>query len=145
MENSDFCGTTAMYIAFHFFCVMPISGCLLWAVVLWDARPLALVPSILILYLWFFEDIPWRGRYYGYHTQPGGSVAYSGEEPQCWACKHMKDQLDCKYGCLVDPVKFAHKDDWRTRGPCADCMRSGANTLQDRYKGPVRWAEGERL
>lgn len=145
MENSDFCGTTVMHIAFQFFCVMPITGCLIWAVVLWDARPLVLIPSILILYLWFFEGIPWRGRDYGYCCDPGGNVCYSGEEPQCWACKHIQGQLDCKYGCLVDPVKFVHKDDWRTRGPCADCMRSGAQTTQDRYKGPVRWAEGERL
>lgn len=143
-EQSDFCGTTVMAICLQFFLVMPVAGCITFALVWWDLRPLVFIPSIIILYLWFFEDIPWRGRYYGYCCDPGGNVVYSGEEYQCHSCKHIQDQLDCKYGCLVDPVKFAHKDDWRTRGPCADCMRSGALTEHDRYKGPVRWAEGER-
>lgn len=142
-EDSNFCGTPVMYIAFQFFCLMPITACLLWAILQWDARSLVFIPSVIILYLWFFEDIPWRGRYYGYGTMPGGNLVYSGEEYQCHSCKHIQNQLDCKYGCLVDPVKFAHKDDWRGMEPCIDCSRSGTITLQDRYKGPVRWAEGE--
>src|SRR4030042_7063111 len=143
-DQSNFCGTAVAYLEYQMLLVMPIAGCIIFALICWDMRPLVVIPSIIILYLWFFEDIPWRGRYYGYNCDPGGNVVYMGEEYQCYSCKHIQDQLDCKWGSAVDPVKAAHKDDWRERGPCADCMRSGALTEHDRYNGPVRWAEGER-
>ena len=143
MANS-FCSTPEAHLAFELFLVFPILFCMLWAVTSWSLLPLTPVPSIFILYLWFFEGIPWRGRDYGYCCMPGGSLTYSGEQYDCYACKHIERQLDCTYGCLVDPIKFAHKDDWRNEQPCSDCWRSGAQTMNDRYKGPVRWEQGER-
>jgi len=144
-QTSSFCSQPEAVLAFQFFFILPILGCIWFAITLWDWRPLSVIPILFITYLWFFEGIPWRGRSYGYCMMPGGSVDYAGEEDQCWACKHIQDQLDCKWGSAVDPVKFAHKDDWRKRGPCSECSRSGALTKQDRYKGPVRWADGEHL
>ena len=142
-DHSDFCGYPEAVMAFQFFLVMPIVACLLLFVIWWDWRPLIAIPIVFILYLWFFEGVPWRGRSYGYQMMPGGSIDYGGEDYDCYACKHIQDQLDCQWGSAVDSEKFAHKDDWKTRYPCSICWRSGVDTKQDQYKGPVRWAEGE--
>jgi len=141
--TQSFCGYPEMVLAFTLLCVTPIIFLvtLAIAVSLWA---LALIPAVLFLYLWFFEGVPWRGRYYGYCMEPGGGLDYSGEEEECRCCKHIQDQLDCKYGCLTSAEKFAHKDDWKQRYPCSQCHRSGAETKQDLYRGPVRWAEGEK-
>ena len=143
LTDSNFCGYPEAQFAFMFFCLMPIIFLIMFAITgfFWL---LALIPVVLVAYLWFFEDIPWRGRYYGYCMEPGGGLAYSGEEYACHSCKHIRDQLDCKYGCLTSAEKFEHRNDWKQRYPCSMCCRSGAFTTQDLYKGPVRWAEGER-
>lgn len=143
MSNSNFCGYPESVLAFNFFCLTPIMALIMLAITtsFWF---LSFIPAALFLYFWFFEDIPWRGRYYGYNSMPGGGLVYSGEEYDCRCCKHIKDQLACRYGCLTTLEKFAHRNDWRQRYPCSMCWRSGASTEQDLYKGPVRWAEGER-
>jgi hypothetical protein len=134
---SSFCGYPEAQLAFFFFCLTPLAIllALVIAVSLWLA---------LLALIWFFEDIPWRGRYYGYRQMPGGGLVYSGEAYDCRCCKYIQDQLDCNYGSAVDAEKFKHKEDWRQRYPCSTCWRSGASTKQDLYKGPVKWAEGER-
>ena len=104
----------------------------------------ALMPVLFFLYLWFFEGVPWRGRNYGYQMMPGKSLSYGGEKYECHSCKHIKSQLDCNYGSALIAEKYEHRDDWKNQFPCSLCWRSGAGTKQDLYKGPVRWAEGER-
>lgn len=106
---------------------------------------LALVPVPFLIYLWFTEGVPWRGRVYGYQQMPEGGLVYSGEKSDCRCCNHIQAQLDYNYGiALLTESERLAREDWREHYPCSLCWRSGASTKQDFYKGPVRWAEGER-
>ena len=139
---SSFCSYPESVMVFMFVAIASFG--LMFAALLFSFWLFATLPLLWVLYLWFGEGIPWGGRYYGYQQMPGGGLVYSGEEYDCRCCKHIQDQLDCKYGCLTTPEKFAHRNDWRQRYPCSLCWRSGASFDQDLYKGPVKWAQGER-
>jgi len=141
--SDSFCSYPGAVFAFTFLCALPIIylAALVVTVAWWFAL---FIPSVLLAYLWFFEDIPWRGRHYGHQMMPGGSLSYGGEKYECHSCKHIKSQLDCNYGSALTAEKYEHRDDWKNQFPCSLCWRSGAGTKQDLYKGPVRWAEGER-
>ena len=139
---SSFCGYPEAVFIFNLFIVGEVALILIaLQVSLWL---FLLMPVLFFLYLWFFEDIPWRGRYYSYHGIPGGGLVYSGEKYDCRCCKHIKSQFDCNYGSALTAEKYKHRDDWKNQYPCSLCWRSGASTKQDLYKGPVRWAHGER-
>ncbi len=139
---SSFCGQPEAVMEFTLFIWMEIIVVLVaFSFSLWF---LALIPILFFLYLWFFEDIPWRGRFYGYQQMPGGGLAYGGEKYECHSCKYIQSQLDCNYGSALTTEKYEHRNDWKDRYPCSMCWRSGASTKQDLYKGPVRWTEGER-
>lgn len=141
-SDEAFCGYPEAVMLFGF--VLLMTALLFIVALTLNLWLLISIPILWGLYLWFSEGIEWKGRTYGHGFMPRGSLSYSGEKYECHSCKHIQDQLDCRYGCLVNPVKFVHKDDWRGRYPCSMCWRSGAITKQDLYKGPVRWAEGER-